>query len=324
MKCYDIDDYTNVSTIKRKNEEAVQILISVISLIASLSIVFILTLRYKKLVEDKPFMFPIYMIAISDTMVSLSYSFGYPMQGPLCSVQAFIFMLFGRASWLFTLLLIYQLFCLAIYHKVYLSNRFSFKLVWSVTIFAQTLPFCFKTWYGIANNLAGSQSCYFNGDNREVFIFLWVCEQIVVFSLLIAFSLRIIVHGYYQSRQQSVTIQNASLIPISKTIKTTMVLYPLSMLMSWSPSIVYIFINNSNYLKGCFRYPHPVYVFDWINMLIPLYGFFLSIIFYTRTKNARDEWIQLFKSSYTYTMNRENKIKGSVDLSPLQNTNDFI
>ena len=320
-RCYDINDYTDVSMSKRDTEEAIQILISVISLLATLSVVFILALRYKKLVEDKPFIFHIFMIAISDSMVSLSFSFGYPKQGPLCSIQGFIFMLFGRASWLFTLALIYQLYCLAIYQKVYLSNRISFRLIWAITLFLQILPFCFKTWYGIASNLAGYESCYFNGPGTEQFVFLWVTEQLVVFTSLVILSLRVIVHAHCRSRQ-SLAIQNVSLITLSKSIKTTVVLYPLSMLISWCPSIIYIFINNSNYLHGCLRYPHPIYIGSWLNMLIPLYGCFLTIIFYIRTKDGRAEWVQLIKS--TYTTNRENKLNGTVDLSPLQTTNDFI
>lgn len=103
MTCHDIDDYVEVSRTIQNKQETLQMTLAIISLLASLSIVIILSLRYKKLVEDKPFIYYVYMIAIADSGVSFSFSLGFPLQGPVCSMQGFLFMFFGRASWMFTL-----------------------------------------------------------------------------------------------------------------------------------------------------------------------------------------------------------------------------
>ena len=320
MTCHDIDDYVEVSSSMNKNQETIQRTLAIISLIASLSVVFILSLRYKKLVEDKPFIYYLYMIAISDSGVSFAFSFGFQKQGPVCSMQGFLFMLFGRSSWLFTLALIFQLYYIAIHLKVYLSNRFSFRLIWTISLVSNLIPLAFQTWYGVPSNVEGVESCFYNGKNREVFIFIWAAEQTIVFAIILAFTIRIIIHAFLQHKK-SLTVQNVALIPISKYVRNTMVLYPLSMLFTWSPNILYIL----NYLHNCLTLAHPVYYGNYVNMLVPLYGFFLAIIFYIRTKDGRAEWILLIKSllSCTKTINNGDSVSGSVDLSPMQ-TNDFI
>jgi len=325
MTCHDIDDYVEVSSSIQYKQETLQRTLSIISLLASLSIVIILSLRYKKLVEDKPFIYYIYMIAIADSGVSFAFSLGYPLQGPLCSMQGFLFMFFGRASWMFTLFLIFQLYYMAIYMKVYLSNRFSFRLIWTLSLVSNLIPLAFQTWYGVPSNLEGIESCFFNGKNREIFIFLWVAEQILVFALILGFTARIIVHAFLEYKK-SLNVQNIAVIPISKHIKNTMIFYPLAMLLTWSPNIFYIFVNNSNYLHNCMRSAHPVYYGNYVNMLVPLYGFLLTIIFYTRTKDGRQEWIRLIKSFFTTNTinNGDGDNESAVDLSPLQESNDFI
>ena len=324
MTCHDIDDYVEVSRTIQIKQEILQMTLAIISLLASLSIVIILSLRYKKLVEDKPFIYYIYMIAIADSGVSFSFSLGFPLQGPVCSMQGFLFMFFGRASWMFTLALIFQLYFMAIYMKVYLSNRFSFRLIWTLSLVSNLIPLAFQTWYGLQSDLEGIESCFYNGKNSEIFVFLWVAEQIIVFALILCFTARIIVHAFLEYKK-SLHVQNIAVIPISKYIKNTMIFYPLAMISTWSPNIIYIFVNNSNYLHNCMRSAHPVYYGNYVNMLVPLYGFFLTIIFYTRTKGGREEWIQLIKSLFsTNTINnRDIARESAVDLSPMQ-SNDFI
>ena len=65
-------------------------IIAIISGIASFSVVFILLVRYKILVDKKDFIHYVLLIAIADTMTSIVYSFGFPKPGPLCSIQSFM------------------------------------------------------------------------------------------------------------------------------------------------------------------------------------------------------------------------------------------
>ena len=106
------DDYFNQEVVKNNLQliEKIQIFISTISMIATLSVVFILMYRYNKLVEKRRFCQYILTIAIADTLIrytiiitiaiiiiiiiiiiinSLCYAFGYPLNA-LCSIQSFI------------------------------------------------------------------------------------------------------------------------------------------------------------------------------------------------------------------------------------------
>jgi len=89
------DDYI---VIINRLEDA-QIALAVLSLLASLTVVFILLYKYEILYNNKLFSHYILMIAISDTLTSLAFSFGYPKPGFLCSMQGFTLIFFARSSW---------------------------------------------------------------------------------------------------------------------------------------------------------------------------------------------------------------------------------
>jgi len=256
--CHEADDYIPVSEKELSIAIGFGITTGIISAISTLSMIFILCFSYQKLVQDKPFAFNLLMIAISDFFVAISWTFGFPDQGALCSIQGklitslneynfkfnfyefisysykfvgFVYMLFGRASWFFTLALVYQLHHLAIYNRIFFSNRFIFRFIWTLALLINVLPFFFQTHYGLPSEFEGLEACFFAGKNREAFIFLWVIEQIVVFSLLILFTLRIVLYDFCQSRDKLIMNNTSSLL--TRSIKFTMLLYPSSMLFTW-------------------------------------------------------------------------------------------
>ena len=69
--------------------EVLTIIISVISMIFSASVVFILLYKYERLVLGRSLVHILLMIAISDTMVSFSYAAGYP-SGNMCKLQVYL------------------------------------------------------------------------------------------------------------------------------------------------------------------------------------------------------------------------------------------
>jgi hypothetical protein len=78
MKCYEIDDYIPVNQNELNITIAFGKTVGIISAISTLSVIFILCYNWNKLVQDKPFSFHILMIAISDMMVAISWTFGFP------------------------------------------------------------------------------------------------------------------------------------------------------------------------------------------------------------------------------------------------------
>lgn len=141
------DDYFLRENIKHDMEtiSSIQIFIAIISMMATSSVVFILLLKYNKLVKQRRFIHYIGIIAISDTIISLCYSFGYP-EHFLCSFQSFISIFFQRCSWVFTDLLVIQLTYVVVYKRFCFETENIHKIFWPINILLQLLPFSTQTW----------------------------------------------------------------------------------------------------------------------------------------------------------------------------------
>jgi hypothetical protein len=89
------DDYIE-ATNSLKNDPTIKtieiftIIISVISMIFSGSVVFILLYKYKQLVMGKTLIHILLIISICDTILSFSYALGYPSLGNICKLQVMI------------------------------------------------------------------------------------------------------------------------------------------------------------------------------------------------------------------------------------------
>ena len=96
------DDYVyDVEALQKT--EYFTIVIGVISIFFPLSVVFILLYRYDKLVKGRSLIHYVLMIALADTMVSITVSMGFPRGGTTaCAAQGFMIYFFSRLSWFFT------------------------------------------------------------------------------------------------------------------------------------------------------------------------------------------------------------------------------
>ena len=85
------DNYDYINSLKNdptvKTIEIFTIIISVISMMFSGSVVFILLYNYKKLVMGKTLIHILLIISICDTILSFSYALGYPSLGNICKLQ---------------------------------------------------------------------------------------------------------------------------------------------------------------------------------------------------------------------------------------------
>ena len=101
------------------------IVLASISLLFPLSVVIILIQRYGTLVRGRSLIHYVLMIAIADTMTALVFTFGYPASGSAaCSIQGFCSLYFGRMSWFYTDVLIFQLFYVVVFKSYFLDKRY--------------------------------------------------------------------------------------------------------------------------------------------------------------------------------------------------------
>ena len=279
--------------------ELTQIIVSVLSMLITLSVVFILLYRYNKLVSGKSFMHYILMISICDTFVAFSYALGYP-SGITCNIQGFIQIYFTRFSWFWTLLLVSQLTSFVLRRKHICSIYQAHYILWPINIILQFIVFSNSTIYG--NATTGYDICNFNNKRNVLDGVIW-SKYVVDFllqaclCLVLFFSSITIIYSLYV---QVYNPMNAWIAPIVYEAWSIIVLYPISMLLTYAPVILYDYHSDGTLLKTGREPKHFVIVSNSLQILIPLYGPFLALIFYCKTEDARYEYRKIFRKILRY------------------------
>ena len=307
------------------------IAIGAISMLFPLSVVFILTYQYKKLVSGKPLMHYILWIAFADIMVSLSISFGIPSNNGLCYAQGFIGLFFGRLSYFYTDILIMQLFSVIVCKTHFLTVNHMSYMIWTLNILLQILPYTTGASYGHSIGSTNAVIRCVISHNQDVKnAFLWDnlsqnYELIGSFIIIGAFTLVIVGYSIYVVRSDPLNI--VLIHHIRETRKTTL-LYPLSMLVAYVPSIVFAsFIFNKHIEKTGSPSYHSVVILDYLFGCNALYGVFLSLILYYKSPSARKEWMNLL--FLKDTINNEIELETSttseslVSQNPIRISDDY-
>ena len=255
--------------------EIITIILSTISLIFSLSVVFIISYRYNNLARGKSLVQTVYIIAICDSVVSLSFAMGYPT-GFGCSLQGFLAFNSERASWLWTDFLILNIYGVVMNHRLIISVTMIHMIVWPIIVIFAFIPYATGMSYG--SKYPGTGRCGMVG----VSTFAWGTFQnwLVVASIcfILLLCLRILISKLSNDRTKE------SHRALSSESFRTIILYPVAMLVTWGPSQVLGVITKARYYEA----------FNYLHVLAPLYGLVLAIIFYSRTKYARGEWQKIF------------------------------
>lgn len=285
--------------------EPFQVVIASLSVLLTGSVVFILIQNYNELVRDKPFVHIILMMALADTMSSIALAFGFPENDIVCTVQGFIFVFFGRLSWFFLDFLVIQLYYFAKYQKLFFTIWQIHYVVWPISILLQVGVFLTKNGYGNSQDdliddvhqvgvcfyskQAGSLSSYFAWST-----FAFTAELLISFLFILVVT--IIVLFLRDNEDTSI------LVPVVSSVKKTIILYPISQLITALPGIIYALYHVWYFNTHDENFP-PHYVFrqDLLVAITPLNNIFFAIIFYTKTDEAMRKW----KDIYRYIFNIE-------------------
>lgn len=297
--------------------EKVQIALGVLSMLMSGSVVFILLYRYKQLVTGKSFVHYILMIAISDTSVAFSWSFGYT-SGIACSIQAFISEFFLKMSWFWTVMLVTQLTSFVIRRRLLCNTSVAHFIIWPINIILQFIIFYNGSYYG--NYTPGYDNCGFNDELNVLHAIIWdEMEDILLQCSLLVCILCVIcvtTYSYYLKMTDPTT---AAIVTAVSEAWSTVILYPLSMIVCYLPDQVIGFIGAISVQKTGREPKHYIIVSNSITLLVLLYGMLLSLIFYFKTKEARLEYIKLFRNIF-----KSNSTKGDNDDLELSRPSSMI
>ena len=214
--------------------EKVLIALSVLSMLTSGSVVFILLYRYKQLVVGKAFVHYILMIAISDTFIAFAWSFGYP-SGIACNIQGFISNFFKRSSWFWTLMLVIQLTSFVIRRNLLCKISVAHFIIWPINIILQFIIFSNGTYYG--NYTTGYDICGFNDEKNLLRAVIWdEMENYILQCSLVVIILCSICVRMYTYYLKMTDAMGAGIIMAVSEGWSTIILYPLSMVACYLPS----------------------------------------------------------------------------------------
>ena len=285
------DDYSD----KIEASRIFTIVLSSISALFPLSVVIILMQRYRSLVSGKSLIHYVLCIAVADTMTAIFYAFGYPTSGStVCYLQGFFIVYFSRTSWFFTDILIFQLFYVVVYKKYFLNKPKIHAIVFVVNTTLAIIPYTTGTSYGLDDDGIPFGLCGYHGKAESQWSDVgYNVEALVSFIFIITVTGIVVVFSLNAKNSNSPNIYiNERMIDSWKTI----ILYPISMLISWIPSVAYSYYFNTYIIRNGKKPPNGSLVLNYLTALNVLYGPLLAIIFYTKTRDARQAWMENFKS----------------------------
>ena len=300
------DDYTYDVDYKAINHARIfQMVLASISLLFPLSVVIILIQRYGTLVRGRSLVHYVLMIATADTMTALVYAFGYP-SGVECSIQSFCTIFFSRMSWFYTDVLIFQLFYVVVFKKYFLNKTYMDALVFTLNIVLSLLPLSTNTGYGQDDESRSLVLCAMSagkGDDEAEdrwTEYTFELELYISFVIIVLFATIIACYSLIFNNNKS------SNIYVNERIKDSwkiVILYPFAMMVTFLPSQTYAFYFDSYLSNHHERFPkHALVIGNYLNALNILYGPLLSIIFYTKTLDARRAWMHNLRGIMYVTM----------------------
>ena len=198
-------------------------------------------------------------------------------------------------------------------------------MIWGLNILLQILPYTTGAEYGHSIGADSSNAvirCVIshNGDVQNAFLWdnLTMNYEIIGSFIIIAvLTLSIVVYSIYIVKYDPLNI--VLIHHVNETRKTT-ILYPLSMLVAYVPSIVFAsFIFNINIEKTGSPGYHSVVILDYLFGCNALYGVFLSLILYYKSPSTRKEWMNLLFPSVT--INNEIELETSTTSGSIESRN---
>jgi hypothetical protein len=238
----------------------------------------------------KPFSHILFFISLCDFLVGIGYSFGYPSYNSnVCIIQSFLLREFNVASWLFTVALVYQLYSLILYKRVWLKLKSIHLICWSLSTFFVFLPLI-NVSFGLRNENVGGQHCNFNGSVDETEMWLLLCFSLInlICCLILVYLTRCINNHIY--RDGNTVSRNELMV-----CKTTL-LYKSILLLCWVPLLI---LNIALYMMNDNNKNIYFYIYEQIAInLSTQSGTFVSIIFFYYSPQVRVKWYELlFKPS---------------------------
>jgi hypothetical protein len=197
----------------------------------------------------------------------------------MCKIEGFINIYFYPVTWMWTTILVYFLYGLAVHGKVPLSEVVVQCLCWGIPLLL-TLMVLTTNNYGRFDVNDDNEVCTIGGSRDSAFA--W---RIIIYYGLFLVCIGVMMHLYIKILQ----VTKTGLTTVSEGMLTlamqSLSLYPLAMIASWLPEFIAFIISFENYNNLAI---HISAIFKLAN------GVFTAVIFFSKSQHARALWWRVF------------------------------
>jgi hypothetical protein len=255
-----------------------QLVVTGFSLAASLSVILTL-LCFREMRINRPFMRIIAYISFSDFLGNVAYlsvSNRPADNSPGCVIEAFLNVALYPCSWMWTVILVYCLYTLAIEKKVPNNFFFFHCMTWPIPIIFFLISIPFSTYRAPTDRPL--EVCTIGGFAANIY------HDITYYGLLFI-CLGIMLYLYRKITKLE-TEQSAGVMEKSYLLtKSALFLYPILLFICWLPHIVTVFVSDTGEQSNSFET-----VFYFCDLCKISHGFFTGVIFFTKSQEARKMW----------------------------------
>ena len=268
--------------------------------------------------KSRPFSTVIFFISLSDLLASAINCLGFPQNGTnICSFQAFGYLYFIPASWLWTLMLVYLLRTLIIYKTIHLTLNWMHVICWSVPVIPAFLPLTTNP-YGQDDSLNGNTPCVLGGNPTTKFLWITSCDTglaFICFVLMTIWTVQIYKYASVSSSEDDSKRERA--------LFNSMKLYPLVLFITWLPTFIVdvliasdvTAVNNQGMIL-------------FILVFATQYGTLLTLIYFSQSPVARSLWYNLavrtFRPSSLRSLDMSVDSQRLISSSALENDEDVL
>lgn len=228
----------------------------------------------------------IFCISLSDFIVDIAFSFGYPIDvsKTKCKSQSFLTLMFSASSWLWTVLLIFQLRCVMVKRCVWLQSTWMHLIAWGGGLIVALLPLSNpRLSYGQDDGIyKGKTPCILRSGQNFVLFGEWLLGDFVSVAL-ICFLIMVVCVVDVLLRFRLLEGKRAT---DALSLSQQMRWYPIAMLFCWLPLLLYL-------THGVIFTAQCPLVENIFQILASQYGTAMAIIFHTQTSEARYKWGRL-------------------------------
>jgi hypothetical protein len=230
------------------------------------------------------------MLAATDLVVSVAGSFGFPVGGTwTCAVQAVLEIFFLRANWLWTTLLVYQMYRFVVFNKIFLSELAMHGIVWPLSALLTFLPLVHAE-FGRDGSNTNSEMCFLTSTKPSWFLSWLVVDWIGVLFVCIWAMIYFIqrIGSQYKDVNDSVIQNNIN------ALVSCLYAYPAILALTWGSNGI---INLVIILLTGYRSPTALesYIISVTAIVSLSNGLLISLVFFTKSPEARYRWKVLLR-----------------------------